>query len=720
MTSVFQPDTPPQIRVAGVYALTATLWILFSDIILIALGLSSGVMSIIKGILFVAVTTGVLYVYLRSVFNQRLLLEKTLRQQIAEVERSQAAVKASEARFRRAIEDAPMPIMMFNEAGDILHLSNTWLEITGYTRSEIPDLHTWVKRAYGDRADQVQSVINRLFERDRRVDEGEFVVRCADGSERIWAFSSTPLPTPAGSQRTVISMASDVTDYRHVQHAAQQNSRILGRMFDITHISLAYMDADFNFIKVNESYAAADGKSPEDFIGKNHFELYPHPENERIFRRVVETGEPYTTFAKPFTYPEQPKTGITYWDWSLYPVLDKDQHVSHVLLTLVDVTERVRAEEQVRIKDSAIAASITPFALANMDGTLTYVNDAFAHFWRLNSPDEALGRSVLSFWKSSEAAQQVVASLTEHDNYVGELTARLADGTEADVALTSTLVRDETGNPLCMMGSFNDITQRKQAEQYALDNARLQARFQKEQERNALVQQIISALSHDLRTPLTVISTAREMLTTYFDRLTPAKRREKLNTIGRQVNFALELLDDTVNMARGSITEAPFRPAPVNVAALCQVSVDEIRVADTVGHRLVFVNKTDITTAKIDEVLVSRILLNLLSNAMKYSPDHSTIYLELDHEAKWLILRVKDAGIGIDASELPHIFEPFYRSNNVGSVKGSGLGLSIVRDCVERHQGQIEVQSTVNSGTTFTVKLPFVQVEQPLQQGVLA
>jgi len=109
----------------------------------------------------------------------------------------------------------------------------------------------------------------------------------------------------------------------------------------------------------------------------------------------------------------------------------------------------------------------------------------------------------------------------------------------------------------------------------------------------------------------------------------------------------------------------------------------------------------------VDEMLVSRILLNLISNAVKYSPNGGEVRLELDRQGDWLVLRVHDQGVGIHEEDLENIFEPFFRAEDARAIKGTGLGLSIVKDCVERHQGRISVQSVYGRGSTFIVELPY-------------
>jgi len=354
-----------------------------------------------------------------------------------------------------------------------------------------------------------------------------------------------------------------------------------------------------------------------------------------------------------------------------------------------------------------IAASLTPIVISDMDAKLTYVNQAFVKLWKLENESQAIGRSIHDFWDDPEAAAAISAVVLDEGAYVGELTARLADGEIALVEVMVTMVHDKRGRPVCGMGSFKDITRQKQAEALTLENERVKVRFQKEQERNAFVLRIVSMLSHDLRSPLTVINSSKDLLLHYHDRLTPEKRQEKLEVIGRQVQFALDMLTDTVDMARGKLTDTPFHPTPVNIAALCQVSVEELRTDADVQLQLRFVNLDGTRVVLLDEVLVSRILLNLLSNAIKYSPVGREVRLELDIQESWVVLRVIDQGMGIQPEELPHIFNDFYRSEAVDHIQGTGLGLSIVKDCVERHGGEIHVESEVERGTTFTVRLPY-------------
>jgi len=155
---------------------------------------------------------------------------------------------------------------------------------------------------------------------------------------------------------------------------------LLGTVMEHTDIHLAFLDAEFRFIRVNTAYAEGSGYAKEELLGRRHFDLFPDPENQAIFERVRDTGEAFRAYAKPFTYTDQPERGTTYWDWSLVPVRGAGGGVQGLVFSLADVTERIRAEEEIRIRNRRLAvlnAVITASASAfTLDELLNNALDA--------------------------------------------------------------------------------------------------------------------------------------------------------------------------------------------------------------------------------------------------------------------------------------------------------------------------------------------------------
>ena len=141
-------------------------------------------------------------------------------------------------------------------------------------------------------------------------------------------------------------LEEEIRQRKRAIEALIQHSRILEAFFDHTITPLVFLDRDFNFVRVNTAYAKACQRHVSDFAGHNHFEFYPSKENEAIFKRVVATKVPYQAVAKPFSFLNYPESGLTYWDWSLVPVLDSGGEVDFLVFSLQDVTERKEFQDR--------------------------------------------------------------------------------------------------------------------------------------------------------------------------------------------------------------------------------------------------------------------------------------------------------------------------------------------------------------------------------------
>ena len=212
----------------------------------------------------------------------------------------------------------------------------------------------------------------RALHQGRTSTKEEVLVRRADGSLLTLLVSTALVHNREAKVVAVAGMCQDISErrlmedglreareeledrvarrtmeLRRVNEVLSENEALLLRIFDTTHMLIAFLDPEFNFVRVNRAYAEADELPVDFFPGKNHFELYPNKENEAIFRTTLETGIPHFAYARPFTYALNPERGVTHWDWSLLPVRDADGEVEGLLLCLINVTERIRAEERV-------------------------------------------------------------------------------------------------------------------------------------------------------------------------------------------------------------------------------------------------------------------------------------------------------------------------------------------------------------------------------------
>jgi signal transduction histidine kinase len=215
-------------------------------------------------------------------------------------------------------------------------------------------------------------------------------------------------------------------------------------------------------------------------------------------------------------------------------------------------------------------------------------------------------------------------------------------------------------------------------------------------------------VSHEFRTPLSTILTSADLVTKYGDRMTEERKREHLANVKDQVHQLTRLLEDVLTLGKAESVGMDFCPMLLNLKPFCDKLIEEVQHAIGVPHRIVMTmsDGSCAETLAADEKLLRHIVSNLLSNAMKYSPEGSSIYLDVVCADGWATIRVRDEGIGIPEEDQARLFESFQRARNVGSISGTGLGLAIVKRAVEAHRGTISFESKEEVGTTFTVTIP--------------
>src|SRR5216684_9251192 len=212
--------------------------------------------------------------------------------------------------------------------------------------------------------------------------------------------------------------------------------------------------------------------------------------------------------------------------------------------------------------------------------------------------------------------------------------------------------------------------------------------------------------SHEFRTPLATILAITETLTAYRSKLSDDKIDQRLDKIREQVNHLKDIMDDVLQLARMQARRVEFNPVRFDLDGLCRSVLDEFQSRPDGVHQFLYQCDASLHEVMLDKKLMRQIVSNLVANAVKYSPLSKPIAVNLEREGGTLRLSIRDEGIGIPEEDLKHLFEPFHRAANVGTIAGTGLGLTIIKEAIELHGGTIAVESRVGVGTTFTVTIP--------------
>lgn len=286
-------------------------------------------------------------------------------------------------------------------------------------------------------------------------------------------------------------------------------------------------------------------------------------------------------------------------------------------------------------------------------------------------------------------------------------------------------VKDAQGRVLEVVTVHNDITETKRAEEAMLSlnhtleqrvaerTAELQAAQEElhralatERELGELKSRFVSIVSHEFRTPLGVTMSAVEVLRYYDDKLKPEKRRELCDDIYSATRNMAGLMEHVLLLGRVEAGKLVCKPLPLDLAVLFEKFIDEQKTATQEKCPIELEIEGDCASAVGDEALLHHIFGNLISNAVKYSPGGQSVRVRLRRSGEEALCSVIDSGIGIPEKDQAHLFEAFNRASNVGDIPGTGLGLVIVKRCVEFHGGIIAVDSMPGRGTSFDVTLP--------------
>ena len=215
---------------------------------------------------------------------------------------------------------------------------------------------------------------------------------------------------------------------------------------------------------------------------------------------------------------------------------------------------------------------------------------------------------------------------------------------------------------------------------------------------------------HDLNTPLTTIQLSAEMLEDSELERASGTINKNVARIKKAVSNMSGLLEDILMLSKAEYGKVSLNLNPINATEFCTSILEELQPIVTDKHLITFRTNRDTVYANLDPKLLHHLLTNLLSNAIKYSPNGGNVSLELSCENQQIIFCVRDEGIGITAEDREKLFQQFERGANVGKIKGSGLGLCIVKHIVDLHGGTISVESAIGKGSTFIVTLPFLAI----------
>ncbi|MBL8133636.1 MAG: PAS domain S-box protein [Anaerolineae bacterium] len=674
----------PHVRTALLYATAASAWIVFSDSILLTLfgGAFRDIpaLSILKGLGFVVVTSLLLYFHLRHEFKQQMRQEADLQAEIRKSREYQAGLQASETRFRRAVEEAPLPILIFADDSEILSVSRAWLEITGYRADQLTTLEQWLTLAYGDRRQQVRAVINDLFSLDHRVDEGEFAIVCADGSQRIWAFSSTPLGRLSDGRRVVISIATDVTEDKRIRDELHHSNQFLQTLVKSSPLGITVTNPAGIVQIWNSAMERISGWTEAEAVGRFLPILRDQDRGqfEMLLKRLA-AGETITGLEAERGH----RDGSTiYISLSAGPLYDPNGAYVGIVGIVKEIGERIRAEAALRESEERfrqLAENIHEVFYLNdaQKQQILYISPAYEQIW--GQSRESLYQDPRSFVEPihPEDRPAVFASFEEQrQGRPIDITYRLIhpDGKMRWVRSRAFPVIMD-GQLRRIAGIAEDITALRETEANLKRLAEQMADLQEAERR-----EIAHELHDEIGQTLTGLSLSLEML-----------RRDHFADDSEEIAVIQEIVQGLMRRVREISLD--LRPAMLDdLGLLPALRWLFRRYTERTGLHVQFqASGVERRFERRLETAIYRVIQEALTNAARHAGVQEVI-VNLWANQRRIVALIEDHGRGFDVKKQ--------------RAEAMTAGLMGMRERTDRLGGQFLLDSTVGKGTQIIADFP--------------
>jgi PAS domain S-box-containing protein len=633
---------------------------------------------------------------------------------------------------------------------------NRQIELIGYTSQDILEMGSDFFKTMihaNDLEQFMHHVIVKMSQgRDNEVYSIEYRIRQKDGSFR-WFISRDTVFKRNTHAKVIeyIGIAEDISDRKDSEELLQRQFAAVEAAID----GIAILK-DYQYTFLNKAHLNMFGyESPEEVMGKTWKIFYSPEEIDYFDQNVV-----------PLLIEEKKWQGET-----IATRKDGSKFAQEVSLTMTDagdficvsrdITERKKTEEKLKqlvkeLSDFKYALDQSSIvAITNPQGGITYVNDNFCKISGY-SPEELIGNNhslINSAYHSPEFFRNFWSTITRGKVWRGEMKNKAKEGTYYWVDATIVPFLNEQGKPIQYLAIRRDITDAKRAEE-ELQTANYQLTLANRElaRANRLKEEFLANMSHELRTPLNAILGMSEGLLDDFLGMLNARQKKAVRSIQESGQHLLELINDILDLAKIESGKIELDNKPIIIPYLCESSLTFLKQqALNKNIQLQTLISDNIRYFVADERRVRQILINLLSNAVKFTPNGGVVTLEvriedkkkddlnpqtpLDKEpipptplekggkhldkqgeggliypSQEIIFAVKDTGIGIAPENLDRLFQSFVQIDSSLSrqYEGTGLGLALVRRLTELHGGNVTVESKINQGSCFTVRLPYV------------
>jgi PAS domain S-box-containing protein len=639
-------------------------------------------------------------------------------QDITEIDKLRTVSESIAKELRQFIETANAPIFGIDADGKVNEWNQTSEKITGFKKDEVlgKDLvETYITEDYRKAVKQVLD--NAL--KGTETANYEFPLFTKDGRRVMVLLNSSTRRNADGKIIGVLGVGQDISELDAYRTRTEAIAKELRQFIETANAPIFGIDADGKVNEWNQTSEKITGFKKEEVLGKDLVETYITEDYRKAVKQVLDNALKGTETAN-YEFPLFTKDGrrvMVLLNSSTRR--DADGKIIGVLGVGQDISEldayRTRTEAIAKELRQFIETANAPIFGIDADGKVNEWNQTSEKITGFKK-DEVLGKDLVETYITEDYCKSVKQVLDnalkgkETANYEFPLFTK--DGRRVMVLLNSSTRRDADGKIIGVLGVGQDISQMDNYKTNLEDTVRkrtfeLENSLEREKELGKLKTSFVAMASHEFRTPLAAIQAATDVILRYKDKLSQEDIEKRLFKIKREVNDMKTMLEDILIIGKAESQKLQFNTNEQDLVDLVKNIVLDYQLTQEEEREVIYKISMDKIMLNVDPKWIKHIILNLLSNALKYSEAPASVIIEIRQEENEVILSVTDQGIGFSKKDQESLFEPFHRGQNVGNIQGTGLGLSVLQTAIELHKGKIKVESKLNNGSTFIVSLPY-------------
>ncbi|MCF8334960.1 MAG: PAS domain S-box protein [Bacteroidales bacterium] len=633
----------------------------------------------------------------------------------------QAAMKNSRAGI--AIAEAPSGKLRFGNEAGLSILNENYEDLKNNVNPKNYEVNRQVFHLDGTPYNKEEFPLIRAASNGETCSR-EFLISRGNNATRYVLSNASPVINAKGKQTAAIAVFLDITARKKAEEKIRKSEAELAAIYENAPFIMMLLDRERRVRKINRFGEKFTGTSSEKLIGLkggaalqciNHLQdprgcgFSPFCSKCPVNNTVLDTFETGRSNENiegtlPFLINGEEKALTLLISTSFINI----QEEPLVLVSILDITSRKNAERALAEREEKYrqifnntndGMYLHKISDKGEPGNFIEVNDVACNMLGYSrdqllsmSPgdiDDPVFASHIPYFTKELQEQGQVTFETRH-------VAR--DGSRIPVEVSAHLF--ELNDEPLVLSAVRNITERKQAEENVYRS------LEKEKELNHMKTRFISMVSHEFRTPLANIYSNIQMFQRYENRLDSNEKSRYFERIHSAVSMLNSMLDDISLFSKKENNRLKLHPVQIEINNFFQNIMEETLTYFDRKNNIIFNDDCSIRQIVIDRFLLKYVVNNLLSNALKYSDSQVNLYVKCLSHGK-LSIRVEDKGRGIPQKHLEHIFDPFFRSDNTGTIRGTGLGLAIVKHCVDLLNGEIHIDSKINQGTRVTVDVPY-------------